>query len=203
MSKTDSILQSVTETEQTINVAIKRPSNRYLDEFIRLRSAPDMLAKNLFPNAKEITESMAAYDAVRKNVQLDLADKSVVCLCPCDGHMPRTGAMFAYRTAWRVYSIDPALRTEHKFDIARLNLFKMTAGQFAAENEHVSQHHPTVIVGVHPHAKFDEMVSMAPNASSLYVVLMPCCVQMPEEGYCYYDWGIHSPKRKIIVRRMW
>lgn len=44
--------------------------SRYLDEFVRCRCAPDLLARKLFPNAKEVTESFAAYAAVRKHADV-------------------------------------------------------------------------------------------------------------------------------------
>jgi hypothetical protein len=39
---------------------------RYIDEFMRLASAPTMLELQLFPNAKEISETMAVWEAYRK-----------------------------------------------------------------------------------------------------------------------------------------
>ena len=37
---------------------------RYIDEFLRLSSAPMMLELKLFPNSKEISESMAMWEVI-------------------------------------------------------------------------------------------------------------------------------------------
>src|SRR6185295_14541542 len=44
---------------------IAMSDHRHINEFFRLDCAPDLLRLRLFPNSKEITESMAAYHAVR------------------------------------------------------------------------------------------------------------------------------------------
>ena len=91
---------------------VRKPSLRYLDEFIKLKCSPDLLKSNLFPNAKEITESMGVYNAVRRNLQKEysLASPDICCLVIGDGHVPRTASLFAMRTRWTVFSIDPKLR---------------------------------------------------------------------------------------------
>ena len=45
-----------------------RLSARYLDEFIKLRSAPMLLEAGMFPDAKEISEAMAGFNAFRQFV---------------------------------------------------------------------------------------------------------------------------------------
>lgn len=86
---------------------------RYVDEFLGLRCAPELLEMRLFPNGKEITESMSAYSAARKYVSclpgFALNDPNVSVICVGDGHQPRTATLFAMRTAWSTYSVDPLL----------------------------------------------------------------------------------------------
>lgn len=103
-------------------------SFRYMDEFLGLSSASDMIDAGLFPNAKELAESMSAYTAVRdymlrrleaekntrshlENGVLGAEDETVTVVAVGDGHTPRTAGLFAFRTSWRCVSIDPALRT--------------------------------------------------------------------------------------------
>ena len=45
-----------------------RLSARYLDEFVRLQCAPMLLEAGVFPDAKEISEAMAAFNAYRQFV---------------------------------------------------------------------------------------------------------------------------------------
>ena len=49
-------------------------SVRYLDEFVSgLECASLLLSMRLYPDAKEITESMAMFDAVRRRIDLDIS----------------------------------------------------------------------------------------------------------------------------------
>lgn len=49
-------------------LVIRRPTLRHLDLFLRLRCASDLVAWGVYPDAKEITESMGAYEAVVSRV---------------------------------------------------------------------------------------------------------------------------------------
>lgn len=101
---------------------------RYIDEFLRCKSAPELLRASLFPNGKEMAESMSAYNAVRdyllvrletefmqfrppKMGSLRADDPTVTAVVVGDGSTPRTAGLFAYRTQWKCVSIDPALKT--------------------------------------------------------------------------------------------
>ncbi|HUS51341.1 MAG TPA: hypothetical protein VMZ91_14325, partial [Candidatus Paceibacterota bacterium] len=59
------------ETNSEVILQIKKPSLRYLNEFTRLKCGSDLLRSKVFPNAKEITESMGAYNALRTHLQGD------------------------------------------------------------------------------------------------------------------------------------
>ncbi|MDD4352708.1 MAG: hypothetical protein PHU71_07090 [Candidatus Gracilibacteria bacterium] len=49
--------------------------HRYMDEFIKnWKSASDLLILGIYPNAKEITESYAAFNCVRNKLKYDLSD---------------------------------------------------------------------------------------------------------------------------------
>ncbi|RQM20317.1 hypothetical protein B5M09_006706 [Aphanomyces astaci] len=91
-------------------------SLRYLDEFVGdLTCSAQMLAWGLFPDAKEVSETMGVFNAVRK---LGLHEKDTAppgvhdgIVIVGDGVTPRTAAMFAYRTkGWTCYSVDPIMK---------------------------------------------------------------------------------------------
>ncbi|RHY07829.1 hypothetical protein DYB36_000565 [Aphanomyces astaci] len=91
-------------------------SLRYLDEFVGdLTCSAQMLAWGLFPDAKEVSETMGVFNAVRK---LGLHEKDIAprgvhdgIVIVGDGVTPRTAAMFAYRTkGWTCYSVDPIMK---------------------------------------------------------------------------------------------
>lgn len=68
--------------------------NRYIDEFVaHLKCAPKLLELGLYPDGKELSESMATFDAARRylfrecaaDVLLDVSDSSTVGVFVGDG----------------------------------------------------------------------------------------------------------------------
>lgn len=53
----------VTEAINNLLVEYNKHHLSYITEFIRLECSPDIMSKHLFPDAKEITESMGAFNA--------------------------------------------------------------------------------------------------------------------------------------------
>jgi hypothetical protein len=95
---------------------------KHVDTFLSWRCGRELLAMGLFPGAisQEISESMACLAAATTGVGgggggggggagLSCRDASVVCVVVGDGRTPRTAALLAMRTRWRVVSVDPAL----------------------------------------------------------------------------------------------
>ena len=125
---------------------------RYLNEFIKLnKSAADMLHLGLFPNAKEITESYAAFNAVRtKFKQYELSDPNVTVVSVGDGRTPRTAALFAFRTKWNCISIDPLLDTK-KISYWEENIKRLKCYPNKVEDLDL-MYEKLVIVMVHSHA---------------------------------------------------
>lgn len=192
------------DTEQQVNVIIKRPSNRYLNEFIGLKCAPDLLAWGVYPNVKEITESAAAFEAVRTRMIPRLSDKSISVLCVGDGRTPRTAAMFACRSAWAVWSIDPNLSmVAWESKIKRLHPFRGRFEDFDPQCDSLLKAaglwDDVIVVAVHSHAALEQ----AKRFNPLMVVAIPCCKpqmfddRLPDKEYT--DWGIHSPERTVKV----
>ncbi len=104
------------ETNNSISLSVPKPSLRYLDEFTNLKCAPDLLSQHLFPNAKEITESMGAFNAYRKCLisKCPPDNPFTMVVAVGDGVSPRTGAVFAIRTQFTCISVDPQLRINNK-----------------------------------------------------------------------------------------
>lgn len=176
--------------------------SRYLTEFVRCARGADMLRRKLFPNAKEITESFGAYNAVRAHLPgFVLGDPSVTMIAVGDGHAPRTAATFAYRTAWRCWSVDPLMRSL-VWDVERLDAIRARA-----EDVRVGCRGPVVIVAVHSHARLHEAVKVAVTnpGTQVAVVAIPCCVPQVLHGMPpdveYEDPDIMSPERRVLVWR--
>lgn len=174
---------------------------RYFDEFFRLKCAPDILLSGSFPNAKEITESMAAYNAARRYLTtrgFQLNDPKVRCFVIGDGHSPRTGILFALRTKWTIISVDPSLRMK-SFDIDRLYQIKSKIEDADLRSFNGEK---SLIVQVHSHAKAKTILDKIKTPIRAFIDI-PCCVpeSSPNDNprWEYIDHGIHSPKNKVKI----
>lgn len=125
----------------------------YLNDFVAdLRCASDLLDMKLYPDAKEVSESMGLYNATFFSLLKKIDDVQDVdgIVVVGDGATPRTAAMFALRNAkWSVYSIDPMMRLSsevrsitcscmHPFISTLLDLHR-SLGQHFKFNDHSKQ----------------------------------------------------------------
>ena len=191
------------DTESQITVQIKRPSRRYLDEMFRLKCMADLLAWGVYPNAKEFTESAAAYEAVKREWGPESFGEDVVVLCVGDGSTPRTAALFACRTKWLSVSVDPQLSwSPLESKISRLLCLRHKVEALNTDEclSHVCGRE-LVVVAVHSHANLENVARFRPKL----VVAIPCCVPQTYQGRPpdreYDDWGIHSPCRTVKIWR--
>ena len=191
----------VRQSARAVTVTVPTPTLRYLDEFLSLRCRDDLLRLGLFPNAKEITESLAAYRAVKRALGdvRDLGDPARTAVVVGDGCTPRTAAVLAFRTRWRLYSVDPQLRTDERWG----QVERLTVVPLRIEDWSLTLDGPAVVVAVHSHASLGEAV-LRVRAPELAVVAIPCCVAQ-ETGSLpdleYEDWGVWSEKRTVQVWR--
>ena len=185
------IIAAVNEGKASVSVTFKQRSARYLDAFVKLKCAPDLLAAGVFPNSKEITESFAAFEA-SKRFGLDWGDPTVRICVVGDGATPRTGATFAFRSRWKVVVIDPKARST-QWNIARL---EVTQARFEAVPIHRNEFDLYVLV--HSHS------SLADIPKGQNVISIPCCVKHDEydgrpPDIEYDDWAIWSPERTVKI----
>lgn len=171
---------------------------RYLMEFVTLSCAPDLLAMRVFPNGKEISESFGAFSAVRWRLpEFDLKDPSVNVVCVADGCTPRTGATFALRSNWQVYSVDPLMKggTRRWSAIRRLTTVATKIEDFSLEADNI------IVVAVHSHANLKASIANL-KAKRMAVVAIPCCVNLDldvKPTRVYQDKGIISPCRTVKI----
>lgn len=172
-------------------------STRYAFELCGLKCAPALIP--LFPNFKEVSESFAAFAAVRLHLpELKPRDTDVTVIAVGDGSTPRTGATFALRTAWRAVSIDLNISSRRTWrNIARLEVDPRRVEETHTVGKRV------VIVAVHSHASLEAAVR-AVTAESLAVVAMPCCVPQTLSAppdVTYEDMSCLSPARSVLIWR--
>lgn len=185
--------------------------NQYINEFLRLKCAPELIEWKLFPNAKEITESIGCYNAVlhyivekesELNVPIKLNDPTINLVSVGDGSTPRTAALFAMRTEWNCISVDPQLKPTasnpkdysmiHGLTLLRCHIEDCTDLHFTS---------PCIIVCVHSHAPLDAILNKI-SAPILHLVTIPCCIphnlyNRPYIGY--RDRGIRSEKNEVKI----
>ena len=144
---------------------------RYINEFVGLTCAPLLLSKSIYPNAKEITESMGMYNAVRKHIRssigISFSDKDVNVIVVGDGHTPRTAALFATRSKWTTYSIDPLLKTRD------WGIRRMVCMPQKVQDVNLQLTGKTILILPHAHVNISDCLSVVPNPSS--IVALPCC----------------------------
>ena len=149
---------------------------RYLNSFIDSeRSASDMIRLKLFPNVKEITESMGALRAATNALG---GDRS--------------------RARWDCWSIDPALGDKARW----LELERVRLCRTFSQNVPIPAFAGvTVVLAVHSHAPLREFW-LRVGAPKLCVAI-PCCVHdwrdMPSADEDYDDQAILSKCRRVMV----
>ena len=203
----------VKQSSGAVHVSFKVPDSRYFNEAMRMKCFVDLLKFGAFPNAKELTETMAAYNAVRKHIwgtqfRIDQGDVDVVVVG--DGSTPRTGAVFAMMSRWRVFSIDPALKGRElgwESKVKRLSVI----GCNIEEAQPIKLQENVILVAVHSHANMANSIDWVRRShrisglddGSIAVVAMPCCTNLEVKGrrpnWDYQDWGCWSPKRRVMV----
>jgi hypothetical protein len=202
---------------QFSQVTVPIPTLKYLNNFIRLnKSAGDMLATGVFPNAKEITESFAAHNAVMRKLGCSvemLKRLNPIIVVIGDGSTPRTGATFAFKSPFHVISIDPNLNwIDYDRKVDRLTCYRETLRDFCSSPRTgyiplFANKDPVILVNVHGHVPSAELKQFYKLVGDrlFAVVEIPCCYPQysidafGEPTIEYIDWGIHSEKRIVRI----
>ena len=202
------LYESAKQAGGMLHVSIKVPSSRYFDEALRMNCFVDLFRIGVFPNAKEITESMATYNAVRTHVWGDVFDikrRDVDVLIVGDGRSPRTGALFAMLSKWRIFSIDPELEGRELQWECKIRNLKII-GRKIEDCDTFELQRNVILLLVHSHADQYEcldFIRRCGGVENVAVVSIPCCSDLSFHGvppvHDYHDWGCWSPKRRVMV----
>ncbi|KAE8987887.1 hypothetical protein PR003_g5620 [Phytophthora rubi] len=206
-----------TQPIATVSASTPLVSLRYLNEFVgKLHCAPALLQHGLFPDAKEVTESMALFNAVRRYIEpksngeeLQGSDKHDGIVVVGDGNTPRTAAMFAFRMrGWKCYSVDPVMekgtseRSRGWADVSNLVVVRNKI-----ENVRIALRRAIVVL-VHAHVTLDQALSAVQAEQVCGVVTLPCCNWYGKQevlfgrgpDLVYDDFSVLSDHREI---RLW
>ena len=174
----------------------------YLDQFLQLKCAPDLLAMGLFPNSKEITESFACWTAVRQHILPRLApstsktDRQNAIIVVGDGMTPRTGALCAFlsKSQWQCFSIDPILAYDSYADMKFIPRRCLTTAEHCEEWKTVQclrmarakiqtvsiECRRAIIIMMHAHVSIDDAVAAVDASEGIVgLVTCPCCKWAP------------------------
>mmetsp|Transcript_39034 Transcript_39034/g.117331 ORF Transcript_39034/g.117331 Transcript_39034/m.117331 type:complete len:219 (-) Transcript_39034:448-1104(-) len=183
-------------------------STRYFNDLLKLSCLTEVVQFFRNISSKEVTESFGGFQAVADTLGWKrLRDRDVVCLVPGDGTQPRTGVLFAYRSNWKIWSIDPQMRPPPADADPVRNLHTVT-GKIEDFEAIDCRGKLGVIVAVHGHFFLDDAVSKLKNAGEIVVVSMPCCydhyVTTPEgtrrpPDRTYSDPAVWSNENELLV----
>ena len=170
---------------------------KYMNNFFKMKCAGDLISTGVFPNAKEVTESMGAWNAYFYHLKdkYPLNESSVTVISVGDGCTPRTAALFAFRSNFDCVSLDPNLKREKTWSkIDRLTLIKSKVEDVDLEYEKV------LILAVHSHAQMKEILNHV-HAKQRSLIAIPCCVAYDdfEPDIEYRDARIWSPKNRVKI----
>ncbi|EQC25575.1 hypothetical protein SDRG_16545 [Saprolegnia diclina VS20] len=186
-------------------------SLRYMNEFVgKLQCAPNLLQMGIFPDAKEVTESMGLFNATRRFLDIDEgnpAEDGIVVVG--DGSTPRTAVMFAYRTkGWTCYSVDPEMRlSTPDAPVPWEGIQQVVPIRAKIEDIRIKLRRAIVLL-VHAHVTLDQALSSIEAESIVGVVTLPCCnwygqqevlFQRPPD-IVFDDFSILSDHREL---RLW
>ena len=180
-------------------------SVRYVTEFMQLGCATELLQNNLFPDAKELSESFGAFNAWRNHLSTTFRadDDDVTLISVGDGQTPRTAALFAYRTKWQCIAVDPEMNEKGQtYDIQRLQHFRAKIEELRIKTKRA------LIVMVHAHVSLEAtLASITTSDGTCGCIALPCCNwyaaidtdHHPKVTPEYQDMSIFSPHRSARI----
>lgn len=168
--------------------------SKYIDEFLSLRSAPDILAATGHFNArgsKEITEAMAIIARVRKLMHMRPIPTTIVDLCSGNALVP---LIATHLFDVQAMAIDKRYPRSHyiarkdsldKFtapNVARYLYLvcDVTSAKFRQQDASLWDR-ITIVTAVHPCQRALHICQLFISSRARALVLMPCC-----EGGCQY-----------------
>ncbi|CAF0807386.1 unnamed protein product [Rotaria sp. Silwood1] len=194
----------------------------YLDEFLQLRCAPDLITMGLFPNSKEITETFAVWSALRRHIfpQLSTSISSTdnrqnAIIVVGDGMTPRTAALCAFLTKglWQCYSIDPMLQYDTYADMTFINRRSITTADHCKEWKSIKglrmarakiqtvsiQCRNAIVVMMHAHVAIEDAIAAVDASEGIIgIVTCPCCKWAPYQQ----EWLGQAPHHQYTDLRL-
>ena len=182
-------------------------SSKYLNRFFGLNSIEELSKNKLFPNIKEITESMSFIYLFEKYLykwdKTLYKNPDVTVIVVGDGKTPRTAALINFLTPFKTISIDPLLDDSKDWNyIKNLTTYKGTFEDWIEKVYRPSLYfgkRPIIILYPHSHAP----ISLAEkvNSDKRWIVKLECCTKDKLSTPCFVfeDEHIMSPKNTMYI----
>ncbi len=185
---------------------------KYINWYISLNSSAEMQELRLFPNVKEVQETLSIYynifdkiSLLDTNIKRD--NNRIATFSFGDGVSPRLAGFLSFMTKWTNYSIDPLMREEeYNGKIQRCFCYKDKAESFVQNLstygfvgteirknllifEYLKNNYDYIFL-LFPH-------SHVPNLNIIYnffrnykvwIVNMPCCYQAQGQHLPFKEW---------------
>ena len=120
------------------------------------------------------------------------------CVIVGDGHTPRTGALIALRTKWRVISIDPEMNDRKNYGLDRLEVIRGYAEKHGSVYDS-----DLILIFPHSHASTKAVLDthMVTDGHKRMVIWLPCCKAMGINNHdiSYRDEMIGSPQNQVYI----
>jgi len=216
-------VSAIYRKDGTVSFTIPGINMSYIDRFLGWKCAHELLDLEIY-NARELTESIAMRQAavkVKKGLGIDNRNTEVLIVVVGDGATPRTGAIIAYTTSWKVRSVDPQMRSEwihndpYEDDyinnrIRRIACYRNTIENWCFDNILEKKFKHIVIMAPHTHCSIMPAIDWAfrnkefKMVENIHFIANPCCYELMlplDYGLpkVYDDWGIVSGHRRIQV----
>ncbi|CAF1425601.1 unnamed protein product, partial [Adineta steineri] len=144
----------------------------YLDQFLQLICAPDLITMGLFPNAKEITESFAQCYSIDPLLQYD------------------TYADITFSNRRSLTTIDQCKEWKN------IKGLRMTRAKIQTVS---IQCRKAIIVMMHAHVTIEDAINAVDASEGIYgVVTCPCCKWAPYQEECFQQ----TPHEQYIDKRL-
>jgi len=187
-----------------IIVEQKTKSSRYLEHFItRSKCAADLLLLQVFPNCKEITEAWGAFEATHKLPKpfIDWSNPDIHAVVIGDGATPRLGATIAFRSKWKVSSVDPTLNNKNwENKVQRLKCYRCKIEDLP---DNYFDDDYLITFAMHSHVPLSLCLPKINARRGLVIVACECCINLSlaniPPNIEYHDEHMWTPKNHIKI----
>ena len=200
---------------------------RYIDEFLSLKCVTDLINHKIYPDAKEITESMSILNALRKyfhssskdlqkHKDYNFANKNVTAIIIGDGSTPRIASLLCFVTKWNnIYSIDPQLKINKNKswkNIKHLKCLRSKIEDITIKVQDVKDNN-IVVIFMHSHVLLEQSLLSISNLNNnnfngkVSLITVPCCQYInkhktlydKEADYVFTDVSMATNKNTFYI----